>query len=255
MAATEWLQAALVQAATRDLRAVDQTAEGIQAAGVRIIGVMAGALGARATSGAGEGIATALARGWKSDPRTLNAALILCADHELNPSSFTARVVAGTQATPYAAVIAALSALSGARHGGHTARVSALLREVGEPGRAARVISARLRRGEDLPGFGHVLYPEGDPRAAALLNMATERFRHAPALLLAQAVAAEGLALTGKRPNIDFALVTLALAGDLPEDAALGLFALGRTAGWIAHIIEQVSSGLMIRPRAHYTGK
>ncbi|HSH05821.1 MAG TPA: citrate synthase, partial [Anaerolineae bacterium] len=102
----------------------------------------------------------------------LHLALVLSADHELNASSFTARVVAGTQSTPYNAVLGGLAALRGARHGGYAERVEALWREVGAAERAEGVLAARLKRGEEIPGFTHPLYPEGDPRGRALLAAA-----------------------------------------------------------------------------------
>jgi citrate synthase len=175
-------------------------------------------------------------------------ALALCADHELNASSFTARCIASTGASLRAAVIGGLAALSGPRHGGMTARVESFWR-----GMEAGDIPARLRRrlsgGEELPGFGHPLYPEGDPRAACLLERILPRFPQARVLV----TAAESL--TGRVPNIDFGLVTLRRFLRLPEGSAFALFALGRSVGWIAHAIEQRTGGQLIRPRAVYTGR
>ena len=116
-------------------------------------------------------------------------------------------------------------------------------------------MEAWLRQGEGLPGFGHPLYPEGDPRARALLDIAQATLPRSRELAMGRAVAAEAQALIGETPNIDFALVVLARALKLPRGAALALFALGRTAGWIAQAIEQYSSEAMIRPRARYVGE
>jgi citrate synthase len=114
------------------------------------------------------------------------------------------------------------------------------------------VMAGRLARGERLPGFGQPIYPEGDPRAAAILA-ALERA--APELSApAQSAAEIGYRLTGRRPNIDFALAAAAIGLGLPRSAALGLFIIGRTVGWIAHAIEQYESGMLIRPRARYLG-
>ena len=119
-----------------------------------------------------------LARAWRvSAPGldVLRAALILCADHELNVSSFTARCVASAGSDPYAVVIAALSALAGPRHGGSGARVEAMLRSLRGERDVRAPLAARLRRGERLDGFGHPLYTRGDPRASLLLVMLRER--------------------------------------------------------------------------------
>jgi citrate synthase len=108
-------------------------------------------------------------------------------------------------------------------------------------------IAARLARGENLPGFGHRLYPDGDPRAAALLAAL------APGAWW-QALLRAVWELTGLRPNVDFALVALEREAGLPAGSALALFAAGRTAGWIAHALEQRADGRLIRPRAIYAG-
>ncbi len=173
-------------------------------------------------------------------------ALVLCADHELNASGFTARCVASTGASLRAAVVGGLAALTGGRHGGTTARVEALWDELGEAQAPAR-LRQRLARGETLPGFGHHLYPEGDVRAALLLEMLP---RQGPAA----ALAAEAMALTGLAPSVDFALVALRRHLQLPAGSAFGLFALGRCAGWLAQALEQRATRQIIRPRAAYTG-
>ena len=183
-----------------------------------------------------------------------NAALIYCADHELNVSAFAARVAASAQATPYQVVAAGLAALQGRLHGGATGQAAAFLREAGAPERARQVIGERLKRGERIPGFGHPLYPDGDPRGRALLERVTAVLPDAPGAILAQAVA-QGMADTvGLQPTIDFALTALAWALELPPGAPLALFALGRAAGWIGQAIEQYQSGRLIRPRARYVG-
>jgi citrate synthase len=187
--------------------------------------------------------------------RLLNTALILMADHELNVSSFSARCVASAGATPYQAVTAGLAALEGVKHGGVVHRVEALLDEVQKPGNARRVLSRRLKHGEDIPGFGHPLYPEGDPRARLLLELMTEAMPRTSALRLSKAVIKEAKALIGEEPNSDFALAILTRLLNLPEGYGLGLFALGRTIGWLAHAIEQYQSNSIIRPRARYVGR
>lgn len=253
---TEQLQAILPLAAAADPAAYDLRPEGIMASGVRILHLLVHVLAGRPTSS--KGIAGALQEGWQLLPDTrdlLNAALVLCADHELNVSAFTARCIASAAATPYAVVQGGLAALQGIRHGGHTERVAALFQEVGNPAAAHAVLAARLRRGESLPGFGHPLYPDGDPRAQALLQMVEMDFSRSPALELAKAVIAAADNLLGVQPNIDFGLVTLARALALPPGSPLALFALGRTVGWIGHALEQYALGTLIRPRARYVGE
>src|SRR5258708_4499838 len=174
------------------------------------------------------------AQAWALDTQgadLVRMALVLCADHELNASGFTARCVASTGASLRAAVVGGLAALTGGRHGGTTARVEALWDELGEAQAPAR-LRQRLARGETLPGFGHHLYPEGDVRAALLLEMLP---RQGPAA----ALAAEVMALTGLAPSVDFALVALRRHLQLPTGSAFGLFALGRCAGWLAQALEQ----------------
>jgi citrate synthase len=185
----------------------------------------------------------------------LSAALILCADHELNVSSFTARCVASTAATPYDVVMAGLAALKGGKHGGATARVDAFLREIGSVKNARRVIADRLRRAERLPGFGQPLYPQGDPRARTLLELRAKTYSRTRAMELASAIAAEVHRVTGQHPNLDFGLTTVAWVLNLPAGSPLALFALGRTVGWIGHAIEQYEVDGLIRPRARYVGR
>jgi citrate synthase len=163
--------------------------------------------------------------------------------------------VASAGATPYAATIAGLCALSGVKHGGNTERVAAFLKEVGAAGHVRDVMAARLRRGEPIPGFGHPLYPEGDPRSKALLEATATTYPEASAVELASTVVEEASDLIGEYPTVDFALVILSLALGLPASGALALFALSRTVGWIGHAIEQYQSERMIRPRARYTGE
>lgn len=176
----------------------------------------------------------------------IRRALVLLADHELNASTFAARVAASTGASLSAAALAGLSALSGPRHGGAGDAMRSLASEAAQSGPAA-AIAARLAQDRSLPGFGHALYPEGDPRAEALLA----RFEP-PAELATLRTAVAGA--TGQRPNVDFALVALSEVLGLPKDAPFALFATARCAGWIAHAIEQVQTGGLIRPRARYAG-
>lgn len=203
-----------------------------------------------ATGQAGDGPAhQRFARAWRLDPDgadLIRRALVLLADHELNASTFAARVAASTGASLSAACLAGLSALSGPLHGGMAARVEAFVEEA-ERRDAASAVGARLDRGSSLPGFDHPLYPDGDPRASSLLG-GFEPSEPLAALWKATRAA------TGLAPNIDFALVALARALALPPDAPFILFATARSAGWTAHAIEQLQTGKLIRPRARYVG-
>jgi citrate synthase len=172
--------------------------------------------------------------------------LVLVADHELNASAFAARVAASTGASLSAAALAGLATLSGPRHGGATAAVRGFAQEAAQLG-PGDAVARRLVDDRALPGFGHPLYPQGDPRAQALLA----RFTPPPALAALRATVE---AVTGQAPNIDFALMAGCEAMGLPADAPFGLFAVARCAGWIAHAIEQGQSDALIRPRARYIG-
>ena len=247
------LQVALALAATDDLRAYDFHPEAVAQTGARILWLMAAVAASAATFDTT--IAGTLAQAWQPGTAALlNAALVLCADHELNTSSFTARIVASAEARPYAVVLAGLAALEGFKHGGQTKQATAFLREVAEPSRVRLVLAERLQRGERLPGFGHRLYPDSDPRAVALLSMLAEAYPTSPALALANAVIREAPAVTSSAPTIDFALAVLEHTLQLPYGTGLTLLALGRTAGWIGHALEQYEGQQLIRPRARYIG-
>jgi citrate synthase len=184
----------------------------------------------------------------------IRAALVLSADHEFNVSTFAARVVASTGANLHGSTIAGLAAISGPRHGGLTRRVATLFDSLKAEADPGAVLARRLADGHDLPGFGHPLYPDGDIRAAALFELLRETVASAPQFAFAERIADLGERCSGRRPNLDFATVTLERALGLPQDSALSMFLLGRTVGWIAHAIEQAAHGGLIRPRARYTG-
>ena len=184
----------------------------------------------------------------------VRAALVLCAEHELNVSAFAARVVASTGAHLHATVCTGLGALSGPRHGGATARAYALIHDALESPSPAAHVAQRWERGEDLPGFGHVLYPEGDPRASALLAMLEDLRKGNRQMLRIRQVIDGAADSSGQRPNIDFMLAALCHVHALPAAPALVTFAAGRLAGWLAHALEQQDTGKLIRPRARYSG-
>jgi citrate synthase len=170
LAPLERLQMVLPTSAAADAAAYDRRPRVLAQTGARILSLLVAV--AAGEEAVGSGFVATLQRGWgvggDKAARLLNAALVLCADHELNVSSFTARCVASAGSTLYGVVLAGLAALQGTRHGGHTARVAALLREVEAPQQARDVLAGRLRRGENIPGFGHRLYPKGDPRGRLL---------------------------------------------------------------------------------------
>jgi citrate synthase len=184
--------------------------------------------------------------------RLVDAALVLCADHELNASTFAARVAASTGADLQACLLAALATFMGPRHGTASRAVEDLLDEMGRPARAAALVRARTTAGLGMPGFGHPLYPQGDPRATALLAIVAETGARPRPLDALDAVIRATAELRGERPNIDAALVGVSLALGLPRGAATALFAVGRTAGWVAHVLEQRESPMILRPRARY---
>jgi citrate synthase len=197
----------------------------------------------------GDTLAGRLARGWRTSPDDLDAALVLCADHELNTSAFTARCVASTDAPIANVLLAALLALEGRRHGGAVrGEVIDLLANVELLG-AERACSKALWRSGSLPGFGgNRAYRHGDPRAEELLSR-LDLPPHDPA-----SQAAEFARSLGDTPSLELALAALERSRRLPADAAFTLFALGRSAGWIAHALEAAASGTLIRPRARYSG-
>jgi citrate synthase len=247
-------QALLAAASARDLTAGDMRAPGVARCGWRILHLLTAAAGGGANDSTLDAI---LAKAWKVSGRgvdVLRAALILCADHELNVSSFTARCVASAGSHPYAVVIAGLAALEGTKHGGASARAEAMLAALRRERRVRGAITARLRRGEPIDGFGHPLYPQGDPRAAALLALLRERYPSSRELAFVVDVAHIASAVLHERPNVDFGLAAVARVLRLPPGAPVSLFAIGRTIGWIGHAIEQYATGQLIRPRAKYVG-
>lgn len=189
------------------------------------------------------------AQGWKlSDPAAelLRTAMVLLVDHELTSSAFAARIAASTGASLPACLLSGLTTLSGPLHGDASGRVKALFNEVERQGED-QVIAHYLSTGMPLAGFGHHLYPDGDPRAAALLAL------FEPAEVITRFID-KATQLTGLHPNIDVALAALAAHCKLPDDAAFGLFATARSIGLLAHSLEQLGVAQVIRPRGRYVG-
>jgi citrate synthase len=248
-------QVHLALAGAADPAALDPRPGAVIRCGWRILqGLAMAATGRAATR---DPIDRQLAAAWGVPVRhadLIRAALVLCADHELNVSSFTARCVASSGASPYAVVIAGLAALEGPRHGGSSARAAAMLGELRSQRRLKSAVEARLRRGDRVDGFGHPLYPGGDPRATAILAWLRAGFARSAEAAFVRAVADAATAATGEQPNLDFALAAAARVLKLPAGAPLMLFAIGRSIGWIGHALEQYAAGQLIRPRAKYVG-
>ncbi|MFV3130329.1 citrate/2-methylcitrate synthase [Niveispirillum sp. KHB5.9] len=249
------LLALLPLAAAADLRAVNRTPAGLARTGARILRLTAAILAG--TTPSSLPLHQLLCQAWGvagPGAELIRASLVLCADHELNASAFTVRCVASTGANPYAALSAGIGALRGPRHGGMTARVAALLPGLLDAPDPVAALSAFLARGDELPGFGHPLYPRGDVRAAWLLKRMAAAWGGDARLRRALSLARAATEMAGTPPTIDFALVLLADRLGLPAHAPITIFTLGRSAGWVAHLLEQVRSSVLIRPRARYTG-
>lgn len=252
----EGFQVMLPLLASNDSSAYDLRAHAVQRVGSRILACLTAIAAHRRPTRSG--IAATLQKAWGAREDVvplLQAALILYADNGLSPSTFTARCVASAGSTPYAAVAAGLAALQGSKHSGASELAEALLQEAGNPSGAGRAVAARLRRGESLPGFGHPSYPDGDPRGALLMELARKARPHSPALAVARKVVGSVDEMMQQKPNVDFGVATLCKVLELPTGAALTLLGLGRTAGWIAHALEQYAEGRVIRPTSSYAGE
>ncbi len=192
----------------------------------------------------GEKIHEMLSGAWSDDSRSGNLirkALVLCADHELNASTFAVRVAASSGTTSHGCLLVGLSTLSGSRHGGVSAHCKSWFSEM--IARNSEQQKLEISKEPIPPGFSHPLYPEGDPRAALLLSQCPAPKKWEQIIRMVREE-------RNVMPNIDLALVVLEHELQLPEGAALAIFAIGRSAGWIAHSQEQRLSGKLIRPRA-----
>jgi citrate synthase len=225
--------------AARVTRAITGDASGADASG-------ADATGGDASGADATGPASAAAS-------LVDAALVLLADHELAASTLAVRVAASARCDPYAALLAGLAVLTGRRHGGAALGLERALREVAGGADAAGALARTRTAGGAIAGFGHPLYPDGDPRATRLLALLrggplVERCEPLDAIL--SAAARRGL----PPPSVDAVLAGVTHAvGAAPGSAEL-LFGLGRTAGWIAHALEQYAEPRLLRPRAVYVG-
>ena len=187
--------------------------------------------------------------------RALSAALILLADHELAASTLAVRVAASVRADPYAVVETGMGAMSGALHGGASLGAETLLAAASGPDDVPRVVGELLRRGERVPGFGHFVYRAGDPRAVLLFDLVRRAAPKSRQLAVAEAVLAEMRRKSLPEPNVDLAIATLARVAGMIRGSGEAIFAVARTAGWIAHALEAYAGPGPLRPRAVYTGR
>ena len=192
--------------------------------------------------------------------RAFDVALILHADHELNASTFAARVAAATLTDIHSAIVAAIGTLKGPLHGGANADVMRLLLEIGAgaaPEKAEDVVRAKLARKEKIPGFGHRVYHTEDPRATHLRQMSRDLGQRAgQAVWFEMSQRIEALVKTEKKlnPNVDFYSASTYHALGIPIDLFTPIFAVSRMSGWTAHVLEQYANNRLIRPRAEYVG-
>jgi citrate synthase len=183
----------------------------------------------------------------------LNAALVLLADHDLAASTFAVRIAASVRADPYAAVSTGLGPLSGPLHGRASRAARVMLDAADGPGGAAVATADALRTWGAYPGFGQRLYPNGDPRAVALLGLLRRAAGGSRAMAVVDGVVAAAQRRALIHPNVDFALAALGRVTNMPQDAGEVIFAVARMAGWIAHAMEEYEEApARFRPRASY---
>lgn len=239
------LLVALARRASGDAPSYGRSTKALHADAGAVLALMADAI-----CGPGRGLVhERLAAHWgKPDAAdAIRRALVLLADHELNASTFAARVAVSTGASLAAGALAGLSTLTGPLHGSAASAALSLGRQAAEIGADAALRNS-IGEGRRVPAFGHQLYPKGDLRAVALL----ESLVLTPPYITLMSAADM---LIGEAPNVDFALAALAATYHLPDTAPLQLFALARSVGWLAHMLEQHDTGVLIRPRARYIGE
>ncbi|MFD8021070.1 citrate synthase [Streptomyces lavendulae] len=255
------LRVTVTAAAVADPLRFDLSEEAVLGSARSLVPTLVGALPEAAPARAGDGrLAWEL---WSRltavdpDPAALDVldlALGLLVDHDLAASTLAVRVAASARAHPYAVVSAGLGALEGPLHGAAGRLAHRMLAEVLERGGAAPVVADHLRAGRRVPGLGHRLYRGEDPRARALFGRLEELPQAGPALGAAREVAAV-MARHGLHPNVDLALAVLTVSCAMPAEAGETVFAVARTAGWIAHALEEYQERpLRMRPSGHYDG-
>ncbi|MCA1557292.1 MAG: citrate synthase, partial [Acidobacteria bacterium] len=193
----------------------------------------------------------------EEDARLFDVCLILHADHELNASTFTARVVAATLADIYGAVTAAIAALSGPLHGGANTNVMKTLLEIGEVENTESYIRDALAKKVKIMGFGHAVYRTEDPRATHLRRFSKEIGERAGDTKwheISRKVEEVVMREKGLYPNVDFYSASTYYMMGIPLELYTPIFAVSRISGWTGHILEQYANNRIIRPRAEYTG-
>lgn len=189
--------------------------------------------------------------------KAFNVALILHADHELNASTFSARVTAGTLSDMYSAITSAIGTLKGPLHGGANEQVMRMLLEIGDTSKAEAWIEKALDEKKKIMGFGHRVYRTEDPRAThlrVLSKEAGERIGETKWFEMSQIVERIVKEKKGLNPNVDFYSASMYYALGLPTHLFTPIFACSRISGWTAHVLEQYRNNRLIRPRAEYTG-
>lgn len=189
--------------------------------------------------------------------KAFNKALVLHADHELNASTFTARVCVATLSDMYSGISSAIGALKGHLHGGANERVMSMLIEIGSEENVSSYIEKALNNKEKIMGFGHRVYKDGDPRAKHLKDMSKqlkeitgENKWYNMSVKINEMVTSE----KGLLPNVDFYSASVYHSLGIKHDLFTPIFAISRVSGWTAHILEQYSNNRLIRPRAEYVG-
>jgi citrate synthase len=244
--------AVLSQATEADPRAYNMVSEGRAATGARILRLaVATMINAEPSA---DPLHKQIARAWapkhKHAEDMIRRALVLLADHELNASTFTVRCAASTGISLYDAVIAGLVALKGPRHGGVGPMASKMLDTL-MTGDVAAIVRERVALGERFPGFGHLVYRDGDPRAESLFGALVKTGIDKR---LAVEIPERIKEATGAFANCDYALAVMRRELDMPAGSETTIFAMSRIAGWVAHASEQLETRKLIRPRARYTG-
>ncbi|WP_442582755.1 citrate synthase family protein [Mesorhizobium sp. ASY16-5R] len=242
----------LALAGDADPRAFNRSRDGRAEVGARVMRLLAASILGVAPSATPlhRQVAESWTQGDRASADLFRRALVLLADHELNASTYAVRCAASTGLNLYDAVVAGLVALKGPRHGGAGPLASHMVADLASGDFAAKV-RERIALGDRIPGFGHAIYQNGDPRADSLLAALAAAGADPR---LAVEVPARISDATGLHPNIDFALAVMMRMFGLPIGHESALFAMARSAGWAAHAIEQLASGALIRPRARYVG-
>ena len=189
--------------------------------------------------------------------KAFDKALILHADHELNASTFAARVTTATLSDMYSAITSAIGTLKGPLHGGANERVMAMLKEIGTMDRVESYIQEKLDRKEKIMGFGHRVYKDGDPRAKHLREMSrqlAELTGDTKWYEMSRKIEALVEEKKGLKPNVDFYSASVYNYLGIPSDLFTPIFAMSRVTGWTAHVMEQYANNRLIRPRAEYVG-